>query len=203
MLLTAYVASTVDEVDGHLVSAIETDFPHVSEPGAPTGYTVSESKVAYGWTHNVDNRTIGRDDEGEVVWVKLSDIPTYHNVVSQQGVRSQSDILIIDKAGIQFAIVEAVFDHTIATSVHNSANHEIIAALLHSSEDPELVPPALETALAAWDPDIPFTTERLIALRDFLVARGVPLEWLQDWAGDNPGATPRIFYRDLRKWATS
>jgi hypothetical protein len=201
MLLKFWSLSTVTTGPLGLVSSVVVDYPHVSAPGTATGYTVTQAKAAYGWTHAVDNRTIGRDSNGEPVWVKLSSVPTFHNLVTSQGIRSQSDILIVDRQGIQLAIVECVADHTVASAVHNHANHEVLAAVLHPSEDPAAVPPALATALAGWAPDVPFTAPRMTRVRDFLVARGVPLDWLQDWAQDNPGATPAKFYSDLRAWA--
>lgn len=201
MLLRFWTLSTVSDGPLGLGSSVGVDFPHVVAPGAATGKTVEQAKIDYGWTHNVDNRTIGRDSSGEPVWVKLSTIPTYHNVVSQQGIRSQSDILVVNRQGIQLAVVECVADHTVASAVHNHANHEVLAAVLHPSENPDDVPPALATALEAWAPNVPFTAPRMTRVRDFLVARGVPLDWLQDWVQDNPGATPAKFYQDLRAWA--
>jgi hypothetical protein len=201
MRLTFWSLSTVTTGPLGLVSSVGVDFPHVVAPGAATGYTVAQAKAAYGWTHNVDQRTIGRDSNGEPVWVKLAAIPTYHNVISQQGIRSQSDILIVDRAGIQLAIVECVADHTVASAVHAHANHEVLAAVLHPSEDPAAVPPALATALAGWSPTVPFTGERATRVSAFLQAQGVPAAWLTTWAQAHPAATPADFYRDLRAWA--
>jgi hypothetical protein len=48
---------------------------------------------------------------------------------------------------------------------------------------------------------VEFTGARLVNARDFLIARGVPVAWLTAWVSDNPGGTPRDFYRDLRAWA--
>jgi hypothetical protein len=179
--------------------AIDGDFPHISSPGVDTGYTVAEAAVQYGWTHNVSNRTIGRDDNGEVVWVKLDTIPTYHTVVTQEGVRSQGNILVIDESGIRLAIAECDAEHTVAQAVHDHADYEVLAAVLHEDEDPDTVPAPVLTALEGWAPDVPFTTARRAGIWSYLVDRGVPPTWLSRWVTNNPVGTPREFYRSLRR----
>ena len=179
----------------------QDDFPHASAPGVPTGFTVDEAIVEYGWTHSPSNRAIGRDNDGNPVWVKLSGQMTYANDIATEGVRAQSGILQVNKAGAQFAVVECDADHTVASAVHADEDHEVLAAVLHPSEDPDDVGAGLSSALEAWDPDVEFTGDRRTSARDFLVARGVPSAWLSAWAADNPGATPRDFWRDLRAWA--
>ena len=144
--------------------------------------------------------SFGRDGDGNPLWIQ-GDV--YRYGVTTEGVRAQSGILNVDKAGAQFTVVECDADHTVASAVHAHADHEVLAAVLHPSEDPADVGTGLATALEGWDPDVEFAGARLISARDFLVARGMELSWLQTWATNNPGATPRDFWRDLQVWARS
>ena len=145
-------------------------------------------------------KSFGRDGDGNPLWIQ-GDV--YRYGVTTEGVRAQSGILNVDKAGAQFTVVECDADHTVASAVHAHADHEVLAAVLHPSEDPADVGAGLATALEGWDPDVEFTGARRTSARDFLVAQGVPMAWLTAWVNDNPGGTPRDFYRDLRAWAKS
>ena len=140
-------------------------------------------------------RSWGRDEDGNPLWIE-GDVYRYEVVT--EGVRSQSDILVVDKAGIQLAITDCVAQHTVVQPVHAHANHEVLAAMLHQSEDPDEVPQAILDALEAWAPDVTFTAQRWTRIRDFLVARGVPEQMLTNYAAQNPAATPRDFYRWVR-----
>jgi len=142
-------------------------------------------------------RSWGRDGDGNSLWIE-GDVYRYE--VITEGVKSQSDIMVIDRGGIQLAIAECDSVHTVTQAVHAHANHEVLAGTLHPDEDPDEVPQPILDALEQWAPNVSFTAGRWTRIKDFLVSRGVSEGILDSWAQDNPGATPTDFYKWIRKF---
>jgi hypothetical protein len=192
--------------DGYLT--LMEDFPHVANLGADFGMTLGEVQSEPWWTGSATKRTVGRDQDGNPLWVdaaalqlKVQQITT-PGALSWGGVRYNGrnyDINYRPPAGaVPYVGIQGcvVYDLTVAQAMNTGA-YRVLAAW---TDDPEDLPPALD----GWGPFDPITDPRWANLRDPLVtiaAADPEFAGVADgWRTSNPEGHPVSFIDALKSY---